>query len=274
MIRRSNTLQSAKYLHKKRKKKITLTLVYFACSIALLGIIVLVLRADFFQISKLEVLGTATLNAEEMAEVGLNSLSGHFFYVIPKSNILFYSSQSIRDYLLEKYKKIDTLDIKRKAFSTLGIYIMEKSATALVCDGFHDDGEAENTCYFVDKDGYIYEKAPDFSYGVYTHYYISNNDAKNIIGTKFIDSKTFGDLQNFVKSIKDAGIPIVGLLVGEKGSYELYLKNKDGSEAVVYFDDRIPFEKTSSNLIVFWDNKTIFDYINLRFGNNIFYVTK
>lgn len=273
MIRRSNTLQSAKYLHKKRKKKITLTLVYFVCSIALLGIIVLVLRADFFQISKLEVLGTATLNAEEMAEVGLNSLSGHFFYVIPKSNILFYSSQSIRDYLLDKYKKIDTLDIKRKAFSTLGVYIIEKSATALFCDGFHGEG-IDSECYFVDKDGYVYDNAPDFSGGVFTHYYIYNNDNKNIIGNNFIDSKIFNELQNFVKSIKDAGIPVIGILIGEGGNYELYLKNKDSSESIVYFDNRIPFEKTSSNLIAFWNDKTIFDYINLRFGNNIFYVTK
>ena len=74
------------------------------------------------------------------------------------------------------------------------------------------------------------------------------------------------------------------MLINENGAYELYAKNKDNSEAIIYFDDRSSLRKTSSNLIAFWNDSQIikkgattalmFDYINLRFGNNNFYVTK
>ncbi len=64
----------------------------------------------------------------------------------------------------------------------------------------------------------------------------------------------------------------------------MYYKNSDKTDTVVYFDNRIPFEKTSSNLVAFLNDfntkkKTAtttmsLDSINMRFGNNIFYVTK
>ena len=68
------------------------------------------------------------------------------------------------------------------------------------------------------------------------------------------------------------------------GNFELYIKNKDQSITVVYFDDRTPFDKTAENFLAFWqsaqDKKLgltvvpTFDYINLRFGNNVFYTTR
>ena len=83
------------------------------------------------------------------------------------------------------------------------------------------------------------------------------------------------NLQDFVKGVRASGISTLGILIGEEGSYELYIKNRDLSTAVVYFDDRIPFESTMSNLLAFWDNKEAnYNYINLRFGNNIFYSLK
>jgi hypothetical protein len=96
--------------------------------------------------------------------------------------------------------------------------------------------------------------------------------------------KSFLQFQKFMAMIQKEHISIVGLLIGEKNQYELYIKNKDDTETVVYFDNRTPLEKTASNLILFWNDSMlkkknatttpIFDYINLRFGNNIFYVTK
>ena len=100
----------------------------------------------------------------------------------------------------------------------------------------------------------------------------------------FIDKALFHDLQKFIDTIQRAHISTVGILIGENNRFELYLKNTDLTEVTVYFDNRLPFNKTATNLVAFWNDSItkkknatttpIFDYINLRFGNNIFYVTK
>ena len=51
-------------------------------------------------------------------------------------------------------------------------------------------------------------------------------------------------------------------------------------DITVYFDDKIPFENTLSNLVTFWKdaviknrnaNAPVFDSINLHFGNTVYY---
>ena len=44
--------------------------------------------------------------------------------------------------------------------------------TALLCEGFHD-ADNNNECYFVDKNGYVFELAPQFPGNVYPTYYKS-----------------------------------------------------------------------------------------------------
>jgi hypothetical protein len=100
----------------------------------------------------------------------------------------------------------------------------------------------------------------------------------------FEDKDKFPKLQSFVETIKRSGLDLTGLLVGEDGEYEIYAKNFDDSEMVIYFNDRVSFDKTASNLIAFIEDSKVkktdnngkmnFESINLRFGNNIFYVTK
>ena len=104
------------------------------------------------------------------------------------------------------------------------------------------------------------------------------------IGSIFLNKDRFAKLQQFISELNSTIIDATGLLIGDDGSYELYIKNPDGSSGVVYFDDRTPLENTKSNLLVFWQNaldKKIglthmpsFEYVNLRFGKNIFYLIK
>ena len=64
----------------------------------------------------------------------------------------------------------------------------------------------------------------------------------------------------------------------------MFIKNtQKDSEITVYFDDRSPFDSTLQNLLTFWqdsiENKKAtstpaFDYINLRFGNTVYYSTQ
>ncbi|MEK7213742.1 MAG: hypothetical protein AAB637_01325 [Patescibacteria group bacterium] len=283
MNRLSRALQSPKYLKKKRRRTAITVILFVLCLIAIIIAIVYVLRSPFLQISSINIKGVTTLNSEEIKGKVLEVLSGDYFSIIPRTSVLFYPKKSIKNILFESYKQIEKIDINRKDVSNLEINIMEYKPIALVCEGFYEDNVDDSNCFLVNKDGYVFAKSVSSSVSLF-HYYIETDKGDDIIGLNFIDSNRFKELQKFIENISNSGIPILGMLINENGAYELYAKNKDNSEAIIYFDDRSSLRKTSSNLIAFWNDSQIikkgattalmFDYINLRFGNNIFYVTK
>lgn len=274
LSRRSRTLQSPKYLQKKRKKSIFTAFLGVICFGICLLVIVLLLRLPFLQITTVKLEKPGTLPATELEQKALSVTEGAYLYFIPRSSSFFYPKKEIEKTIMENYGKIETMRVVRKSFSTLEITMTERIPEAVVCEGFREEDEIDE-CFFVDKEGYVYTQSPGFSDGVYSRYYVNSDSNKLVIGTGFIEPEKFKELQGFVRGVRAGGISTLGILIGEDGSYELYVKNKDLTTAVVYFDERTPFEATMSNLLAFWDNKKAnYNYINLRFGNNVFYSLK
>lgn len=283
MNRRSQILKSQKSVQKK-KKKIIIIIILSSLSIIFYTLsIILFLRLEIFQISNIYVTGVKTINVDDIKDISMNSLNSYYLGIIPKTNIIFYSSSILKN-LKESFKKIDSLNISRHGISGIDIDIKEKDTKALICSGFYGEENQDQKCYSVDEYGFVFEESPDFSSGVFPHYYLNIDINKKIIGNYIIESKLFNRLQNMFKVIENSGIHIFGLFISDKDEYELYIRNIDSSEAVVYFDNRTSFEDIADNLILFWNDTVlmkkniedipIFEYINLKFGNNIFYVTK
>lgn len=272
-IGRLSTLQSAKYLQKKKKQRIlTITIYSIASLIAILAIL-LSFKLSFLRVTNISVNDTLNIKSEEVKKDVLDMVSGNYYFIIPKDSYFFLSKEKIKNKIVDDFKKIDTVEIKNKGTTGLEIEITERQPEVMICDGFREDEEGEH-CSFADKQGIIFEKVATSSDKIYFKYYSSDE----------IEKDKFLQLQDFVKNVENSGIIATGLLLSEDGSYELYIKNVDQSIAVVYFDDRSSLDKVVSNLSVFWKNsinKKIgsdsipnFEYINLRFGNNVFYHIK
>lgn len=268
---RSRTLQSPKYLQKKRKKLVINTSISAGVVILFMTLSIFVLRLSFFQIGTIDITNAKTIDQESIINLVKDSLKGNYLYVIPKSNFLAYPKREISKNITSHFKKIDSLKMSVKGSTVLSIEITERIPQVIVCDGFRDDTDIQ--CSYADNNGFVYEEKPVVSTALNYFVYYSNIE---------IPKEKFIELQKFVSDVKKYGIIPTGLLVSEDGSYELYIKNKNGSTAVIYFDDRTPYEKILSNLAAFWQSvldkkiglKSVpnFDYINLRFGNNVFYL--
>jgi hypothetical protein len=272
-IGRLSTLQSAKYLQKKKKQRILTITIYSIASLIVILAILFSFKLSFLRITNISVNDTLNIESEEIKNDVLDMISGNYFFFIPKDSYFFLSKEKIKNKIVDDFKKINTIEIKNKGITGLEIEITERQPEVMICDGFREDEEGEH-CSFADKQGIIFEKVATSSDKIYFKYYSSNE----------INQDKFIQLQNFVKNVENSGIIATGLLLSEDGSYELYIKNVDQSIAVVYFDDRTSLDKVVSNLSVFWKNslnKKIgsdlipnFEYINLRFGNNVFYHIK
>ena len=277
-IGRSRTLQSAKYLEQRRKKNIFAGIVLFACIFIVLSLVVFIFRLDTLQISTIGFSGVSNISIEELEQKVIESMQGNYLFLIPKSNIVFYSKDKIKNKLIESFKEFDSVSVKSSGLSSVIVSIVERRPNAIVCNGFKDDSldnfENDN-CLNVDSNGYVYSKVNEKDNNDYPRYYLSS-DSLISIGESLLNKEKFINLKSFVNDIKVSGISVKGILIGDDGSYELYFKNFDGSTAVIYFDDKTPLTNTSSNFIAFWNasSKKNFDYINLRFGNNIFYADR
>ncbi len=281
MSRRAKILKSPKLIEKERAKTIKITLTYLLCSTMVLVGIFFVLRIDSLQISKID---SNVAYSSQVTDKVNSIISGSYLYLFPKSNIWLYPKSEIKNALLGSFLSIDNLVIQANGLSTLDIKITERTPIAIACDGFNTEEDNSN-CYLLDSNGLVYANFSKLSDGIFFKYFISNHPISSLVGQNlFGDKDEFIKLQNFVESIRRSGLNLTGLLVGDDGQYEMYAKNYDDSEMVIYFDDRIPFEKSAINLIAFIedskvkkngnDGKINFESINLRFGNNIFYVAK
>ncbi len=263
-LKTSRALHSPKYVQRKRKRLFVTVFLFILCIVTISVSIILLLRSPFFKIDRIIVNGSPTLPLEKIQQEALS--------------LLDKDSEDIKKTLLEDFKEIETVSIRRSGLRTLTLNLEERLPAAVVCLGFRDEDLPSSDCYTSDKHGYIFMSATTTDSS--TRYYLPTDKGDNPLGTTFIIEKRFQELERFVVGSRKGGLSPLGVLIGEDGDYEMYMKNKKGnSEVTVYFDDKAPFDNTLSNLLTFWQNSlastTIaFDYINLRFGNTVYYSTQ
>ncbi len=280
-------IHSQKFVEKRRKRIQALLFLAVLCVVTILAAFILLLRVPFFQIKEIVVEGSTHTPPEIVSKVALGSLSGNYLGVIPHSSTLFYSKKRITKALEDNFKQINVFTVHRKGINGLRLTIEERMPTAIVCPGFRDEAE-QGQCYLSDTHGYIFgsmaTSTPQNLFSSLNYYYVPTEQGVISAGNNFIPEKRFSDLQKFMNGALRGGLLPLGVLISEGGEYEMYIKNKKGdSEVTVYFDDRSPFERTLLNLLTFWDNGAngkkatttpAFDYINLRFGNTVYYSTQ
>lgn len=264
------------YLRRKRKiLYIKMGLFLFVLALLFVGLVYLS-RIDRFRISNVEFSGGLLVSGEKVKEETLNFLNGNYFFFFPRNNVFLYPHDSLQDFLKDKFKRIDTISISTDNQKTVRINITERGMYALWCEDV-SSGDPSEKCYFMDDNGVIFSKAPSFSGDAYFKFYGSISTSTDPIGNTYLASTTkFLDISRFVERVKGTDINPVGLLVKDDGEYDLLLSH-DGK---VYFDDLQSFDKTADNLetllktIGTTTNLSGIDYIDLRFGNKVFYKLK
>ena len=215
----------------------------------------------------------------------MSTLTGSYIKIIPKSNTIFFPKDQMEKAVTDTFKNIQSVTIARSGFSKLILIVTERTPSALTCEGFKDDSPEDQNCYYTDASGYVFAKAPILTSSstdpILTKYYITTDKGDGIIGTNVLDSTKFMGLEKFVEGVLNANLSPTGVLVEDSGQYEMYIQD----DTTIYFDDKTPFESSLANLLAFWNNAMIsargkatttpqFDYINLRYGDNIFFSKK
>ncbi len=258
---------------------------------------------DVFAINNVRISGIDDSGVvESMHASVLESLQGKSLHLFSNSNTILFPRRDISQMVKDKYPEVESVTLDRDGTHTLNVNIKEKDPSALVCTTLPDFNGNElslsdsSSCYFADDTGFIFKKAPSFSGRVYHRYYVPDLSGANLDSTSVDATSTegviglyatstieFSKVQKFYEGLQQNNIIADAVLSKGGGEYELYVRNPfmSSSTAVVYFNTTSSSTEQLSNLISFWSHtvntartkksKIGFDYIDVRYGDNVFY---
>lgn len=268
----------------KKRRKLFLKRIYLSFFSFLLIVLVFSFLSFWENINfkNIEVIGEEEISEKEVLTVIEKHLEGKYIYLFSKKNIFIYPKEKIISELKNEFLKIDKLSIYRKDWTTLVVDFTERKPFALYCQNeeIENDGilDKKENCFLMDKDGFIYDEALNFTKNVYFKYEEEKNLGKEkILASVFLENEKefFEKINLFVRFLKDINVDV----------YHLYIKGNDDCKLFFNNNAYLMFDKKQDLNFLLENLKTVlislgdlegkeFDYIDLRFGNKIYYKFK
>ncbi|HLN19435.1 MAG TPA: FtsQ-type POTRA domain-containing protein [Patescibacteria group bacterium] len=109
--------------------------------------IYLLFFSDYLAVNEISVSGIENVQQDDIKNEIKSYLSGRFLDIVEKNNLIFIRSSFYEEDLARKFKKIDTVDVRRKFPNTLLVSIKERKLAAIFSAGdryfvLDDKGEA------------------------------------------------------------------------------------------------------------------------------------
>ncbi|MEZ4103402.1 MAG: hypothetical protein R3B55_02515 [Candidatus Paceibacterota bacterium] len=278
-------ISSTSNLTKERRRKFFVKILWMllAFVVFLIGLAFLS-HLDDLLIKEVSVSGNEIIKEEDIKKETFKILSKKRFFVFAGENKIIYSKNKLEDGLKKAFPRILSIETsleKKKLF----FKIIERERAHLWCGEeppTYGEGSIQRDCYFLDNSGFIFDKSPQFSSGVYFTFYSKIKD-ENPIGQYILNFEFIKDIESLVYGVSEKGFPVHSIVAKEDGQYELLfnmatthldypklLFTEDQSIGEVYnkfmsIVEEDPF-KTD-----FTEKPNQLEYIDARFKNRIFY---
>ena len=262
---------------RKRRRRVFLIAGAFLCVGAVVGGAVWLSRASFLRIQTIQVSGAVAVATSTVSNSAEQTISGNFFYLFPKNNIFLYPKREIISSLLAENPILKNAEVHAQDFRTIAVAVLERQPKALWCPSGEIPPGQDSSCLFLDEDGVAYAAAPDFSSPVYVTY--SGSLQGTVPPRKFLTSGQFRTLSALVDALAKTqkGDPIRHVAVDENGDVRTYFQNDFLLMFALSAEGGDVFERFSLALTAepFKNRKlSDFEYLDLRFGDKLYYKLK
>ncbi|MFA5778457.1 MAG: hypothetical protein WC870_03170 [Candidatus Paceibacterota bacterium] len=293
-MQKRNVLNSPRLVElKKRRQKAILNKVL----ISLLGFSVIFIllayisRFDNLNITEIQISGNKILETEILQTTVEQQISNKYLWLFPKTNILIYPKNAVKEELKEKFKRLKDVNLSIKNNKILEVSLTERIAKYTWCgtvmpaqvDPLQKNVDTQK-CYFLDEDGYLFDEAPYFSGEVYFKFYGLTNLNDEGIGAGFYFSEpNFKQLISFKNALESMELKPTSLYIKENDDIEIFLSRgktlPTGPRIILKKDS--DFDKVAENLQTAITTEPLKSklknkyssllYIDLRFGNKVYY---
>ncbi len=262
-------LEAKKRAH-SRKRFFRKTFFYSLAVLVVLVGSLFYLFSERFKIQDIEISGTQRISEETVRQNVWMLLREKYLAVLPKNFIWTVDADGIARGLKDSISGFKAIEVRRKFFHTIVVTIHEYEPWGVLC---HKEPEE---CFWVDREGVLFESAPTFS-GLIVPKIFDKRFLDYTVGSRYLSQAIMGLITYFnERALSDDNLQSLQFMIDEKDE-TLRIKTRDGWN-ILLLGSNNP-EATYKNLILtlsreIKDRVGDLDYIDLRFGNKIFYKFK
>ncbi len=255
---------------KKQKTKNIYLIIGISIFALILGLLMYLATLPVFYIQHLKIEGTIFVEKTEIEQKTQEILNKKILWFIPIKNIFLFPKNELEE-SLKQNPAIISVKIRKKLFNTLSITIEEHAKQMIYCV-YLDKSE----CYYVNDDGFLYSKVKEYIIPEQEILIFDERGSKKIEDV-LIEKEKYEDILLFVKNLSREEIYIKEIYIHPDMTVD-FVSRTDTIFKVSVFDD---FRKDYANLIALFEKQILtkdilqtIEYIDLRFGNKVFYKNK
>ena len=265
-MRARRPMRSPKLIRRKREerlRRILLSVVFIVLTVAG-GLYAFTLPA--FIIENIEIRGTA-LSTAEIAGFLRQQLSGEYLGIIPRGSIIFYPQDKLEDSLLSRFPELQSARIGLAHMTSLSVALADRQPSALWC--------VEERCFFMDAGGLLYRETMIDSGGLYRRFRPLATTSTSAVGMNVISPASLTAFLSLASRLELMRLEVkeivldfdTATIVLAGGSRLLFRNDGDFAPDVA----RLETVLAENDLVPRNDGGLLVDYIDLRYGNKIYF---
>ncbi len=265
--------------HKKRRISPETRVIIVQCVVGfvvLLSVALLVTgvwygtRIESLTITKVEARGGETIDSGAVANAALTALEGEYLKIIPKRFAWWYPHDAVIE-VIKTIPRVKDPVVTRVSGSELLVTYDEYVPAALWCEK-----ESHETCYFVDSTGYAFAAAPALT-GSALGRYISTDTKPEMYKTAPFGTD-IARIEEWLTELEQV-TPLAAESIEVDMMRDVFVTVAGGGEIKFSLQDNLDTVLENVTSILAADSfSTIapgtFQYVDLRFGNKVFYKNK
>ena len=257
--------------------KITLILILV---LVLIGVYI-IFFSPIFKIKEIKISGNQVLTNEEIQSSLDDFLFNKFLIFFNRDNIFLAKNGQIKNIIFNDFPRIVSIEVNKNIFEkTIRLKIVERKEIGILCKVETQKKEEDLTedfyrdCYYIDKNGVIFEEAPQTS-GTLILVIKDYSGEKAEIGKSILEKELVAelvDLRNYL--FEQLNLKVVDFAIRSKSSKDVRIDTHEGW--YILFDSSRDFKKQVEALRLILEKKVKgernnLEYVDLRIENRAYY---
>lgn len=254
---------------RRRKQRVAIVSVCMLLGAGIVGGLGLATHAERLAINDISLIGLQQLPPNALTTAAEENLSETYFKIFAAKNMFIYPREKIESNLAERFPRIKTVEVSREALlaQSINVTIEERMPFAKWCE--------KDFCYFLDDEGYIFAEADP---GEVRSAFVFEGGLiprEKRIGQTLLQGR-FTDMLHFLELLGAAGYEPLRIRV--ENDTDFSVSTDQGLTLLAPFN--VEAEKVITDFKLALEADSVRDriaelsYVDLRFGNRIYYKFK
>ncbi len=270
---RHKVLNSPRLARRKRKEKKIKIAVLAILTVVIVGATLYAVSLPHLLIQRVELIGDSPVPEEDILSIVTSQLAGRSALVFPRASAFFFPSSATEKVLLTRFPVLQSVDISTKNFASLFVSVASREAVALWC--VPPELLSEN-CAVVDRTGFAFEVlSPEESqrYPRISDFSATSSVSLSVVA---VSEPRLTSLLSLLRRLEEFSLEASEVELYGGGEMAVLLAN--GGKILLREDgeftselDRLGALLSEQNLVPRNGGGVRVDYIDLRYGNKIYF---